>query len=338
MKNNKKHCPAIVGIYYMVDKIKSPTEISHRTGIAISSVHQILNRKYGVTNTRVRKSDDLIMQIEHEYLSGVSTYEMADKYGVDHSTISKWMKRRGHSRGRGNHSKGKNKGHETQRVKAIAKLKEKAFCDSGGTIELTEYVCKEKQTFICHVCGQEFTHGAGRGAIRCPFCENVIREQIKADRDKQREEARIKREHEYAKEKVCASCGAIFHSEYATQLYCSDTCSRREKRHRDVASGKTKLTNYNDHRKRARKYGVPYKPGITLAKLIERDGNMCQICGGQCDTTDRRYGFSGPLYPSIDHIKPMSKGGSHTWDNVQLAHVICNSYKRDIYNAEEYTA
>lgn len=29
----------------------------------------------------------------------------------------------------------------------------------------------------------------------------------------------------------------------------------------------------------------------------------------------------------MDHKKPISKGGSHTWDNIQLAHHVCNSRK-----------
>ena len=34
-------------------------------------------------------------------------------------------------------------------------------------------------------------------------------------------------------------------------------------------------------------------------------------------------------YPTVDHIVPLSKGGTHTWNNVQLAHMACNSGKCD---------
>jgi 5-methylcytosine-specific restriction endonuclease McrA len=37
-----------------------------------------------------------------------------------------------------------------------------------------------------------------------------------------------------------------------------------------------------------------------------------------------------PDAPTVDHIIPLAKGGTHTWDNVQLAHWSCNSDKRDI--------
>ena len=32
---------------------------------------------------------------------------------------------------------------------------------------------------------------------------------------------------------------------------------------------------------------------------------------------------------SLDHIIPLSQGGTHTYNNVQLAHFLCNISKRD---------
>ena len=49
--------------------------------------------------------------------------------------------------------------------------------------------------------------------------------------------------------------------------------------------------------------------------------------------TDIKNGHIGRHYPTLDHIIPLSKGGSHTWDNVQLAHMGCNAGKCD---KEEY--
>lgn len=88
--------------------------------------------------------------------------------------------------------------------------------------------------------------------------------------------------------------------------------------------------NGNKHISRAKRYGCSYIYGISLAKVIEKDHNICQICGEPCNKNDKSWGDSGPTYPSIDHVIPLSKGGSHTWDNVQLVHIICNSYKRDL--------
>lgn len=68
---------------------------------------------------------------------------------------------------------------------------------------------------------------------------------------------------------------------------------------------------------------------ITIEKLLKRDGGICQICGRPVDCKDVANGHARSLYPTLDHIIPLSKGGTHTWDNVQLAHMGCNAGKRD---------
>lgn len=75
--------------------------------------------------------------------------------------------------------------------------------------------------------------------------------------------------------------------------------------------------------KRIRRNGKP-DLSITLEKLYNRDLGICQICNRVIifgNDTNADY------YPSIDHIKPLSKGGTHTWDNVQLACRKCNWLK-----------
>ena len=70
---------------------------------------------------------------------------------------------------------------------------------------------------------------------------------------------------------------------------------------------------------------------IKLIKVIQRDDNTCYICGGKCDAFDCWYKNGkvvvGDAYPSIDHVVPLVKGGTHTWDNVRLAHKKCNTLK-----------
>ena len=75
---------------------------------------------------------------------------------------------------------------------------------------------------------------------------------------------------------------------------------------------------------------------ITLHDLFVRDGGKCHICGGDCDWNDRstknnRF-VAGKYYPTIDHVVPLSKGGTHSWNNVKLAHFSCNSAKGDKLN------
>lgn len=62
---------------------------------------------------------------------------------------------------------------------------------------------------------------------------------------------------------------------------------------------------------------APIDSDITLDKVYARDLGICKLCNTGCHRSDA----------SIDHSQPVSRGGSHTWDNVQLAHFICNARK-----------
>jgi 5-methylcytosine-specific restriction endonuclease McrA len=62
---------------------------------------------------------------------------------------------------------------------------------------------------------------------------------------------------------------------------------------------------------------------MLLAFLTERDGDSCALCGDLVDITQG----SGPRFrfgPSIDHIVPLSRGGSNDLTNLRVTHWICN--------------
>lgn len=83
-------------------------------------------------------------------------------------------------------------------------------------------------------------------------------------------------------------------------------------------------------RRRAEHYGCKsFDDSITLAALYRKSNGVCTICGEPVDVTDINDGHIGRRYPTLDHIVPLSKGGTHTWDNVQLAHMSCNAGKCD---------
>ena len=69
-------------------------------------------------------------------------------------------------------------------------------------------------------------------------------------------------------------------------------------------------------RRRARKRGTMVEI-FTFAEILERDKKRCGICSRRIVTTEL----------SIDHIIPLASGGTHTKENVQLAHRICNAKK-----------
>jgi 5-methylcytosine-specific restriction endonuclease McrA len=60
--------------------------------------------------------------------------------------------------------------------------------------------------------------------------------------------------------------------------------------------------------------------------IFERDGWKCGLCG---DPVDSDLSYPHPQSASLDHIVPISRGGPHTYDNVQCAHLSCNRDKSD---------
>ncbi len=58
--------------------------------------------------------------------------------------------------------------------------------------------------------------------------------------------------------------------------------------------------------------------------VFERDGWICNICG---EIIDRRLRGDSWWRATLDHVIPLSRGGTHTWDNLAAAHWICNMKK-----------
>lgn len=73
-----------------------------------------------------------------------------------------------------------------------------------------------------------------------------------------------------------------------------------------------------NHRRRARVAGV-YAESVYMPELYERDKGICGLCGLDVSLNQA----------SIDHIIPISIGGPHTMENVQLAHRLCNVARKD---------
>lgn len=140
------------------------------------------------------------------------------------------------------------------------------------------------------------------------------RAQKEAEKEKRKQE-NIEYWQHYEAEHACAHCGKTFIAHYPTTKYCSDKCQSKM------------------NRKKRRYKGITVDSDISLFKLAERDQDRCQICGQLVDWDDfvktDKATICGNMYPSIDHIIPISVGGLHSWDNIQLAHRICNTRKNN---------
>lgn len=111
----------------------------------------------------------------------------------------------------------------------------------------------------------------------------------------------------------CPACESDFQvsrflDHWSQRKFCSKRCYRRSN---DQRRGS------HSHRARARKYGVQFDRSVSTFRVLERDYWLCMLCMLPIDDGDG----------TIDHVVPMSRGGAHTWSNVQAAHRSCNSRK-----------
>jgi 5-methylcytosine-specific restriction endonuclease McrA len=82
----------------------------------------------------------------------------------------------------------------------------------------------------------------------------------------------------------------------------------------------------NSHIRRARKLGTQSHGAVRVSDLIARDGLACGICA---EPVDPALLYPNPFSRSVDHIMPIARGGAHTPENCQLAHLRCNVSKGD---------
>jgi hypothetical protein len=86
----------------------------------------------------------------------------------------------------------------------------------------------------------------------------------------------------------------------------------------------------NDHRKRCRKFGVPYDPSVKPVLVYQRDGYVCHVCNRKTLMVFATIGSSPhPRSPTVDHHPyPLSVGVmGHVWENVRCACWECNTKK-----------
>lgn len=76
-------------------------------------------------------------------------------------------------------------------------------------------------------------------------------------------------------------------------------------------------------RRRARERAARVAP-VNRPMIFERDGFICQLC---MKPLDMDAVAPNSLSPSIDHIVPLARGGDHGPENVQAAHLGCNTRK-----------
>lgn len=146
----------------------------------------------------------------------------------------------------------------------------------------------------------------------------------------------------------CAHCGRTFTARKAYAKWCSAPCMRDAEGERmgwrgngscrDCGGVRPKWAPYCEQctnqrheqsrraykrKRRARLKGAAADTIYPLY-IYQRDAWRCGLCHKQ---VSKRLAYPHPFSASLDHIIPLSDGGSHTASNVQLAHLQCNIAK-----------
>lgn len=125
--------------------------------------------------------------------------------------------------------------------------------------------------------------------------------------------------------KRCIGCGEVHpnghfykiaRNEDGLHKYCKDCCKVNRAleavRRRDR---KSRISLRQKHR--ALNLGIELDATVNLAEVFKRARGVCGICGD----------WVKPSKASMDHVTPLARGGTHTYANIQLTHLICNLRK-----------
>lgn len=169
----------------------------------------------------------------------------------------------------------------------------------------------KKFTLVCVRCGKGFV--GAKGVKTCsPECFSNLRANPSTK-----------------KKKKCWLCGRKYLTPWMHSRYCSKACACR------AVCKRQNLARRQSRQQR--KKIIACGDAISPSEVFARDGWRCQLCNKKVLPLAKA---PHPLSPVVDHIVPISpfrKGdapGTHTWDNVQCAHLLCNARRQNRGHAQ----
>lgn len=200
----------------------------------------------------------------------------------------------------------------------------------------------EQKTKICSKCGEQlpvttefFYTSRGRLNGHCKKCHRKIcaawesrnREKRNADArawtakniGKERERWRKQREADPQKRRDAVMRSYYRHQEQRQEYrrrYRQEHLEEERARDREAQRKNPERRREMVQRRRALKKATETEK-VDYKEILKRDGYVCHICGW----------FVDPADVAFDHVIPLAKGGTHTKNNIAVAHYSCNLKK-----------
>ena len=153
----------------------------------------------------------------------------------------------------------------------------------------------------CRECKKEY---APKQRTESYFCSRNCKDKNRKKEDKAE---RIASKYD----RICIGCDKkILRTARADKKWCSEECASKVRGH---------TMNVTRRIKTNEPFGAFFRIDI-----YNRDKWICQICK---KPVEKDLSFPNPKRASLDHIIPLSRGGTHESGNVQLAHLSCNTSK-----------
>jgi len=126
----------------------------------------------------------------------------------------------------------------------------------------------------------------------------------------------------------CRYCNASFDTAMSNKVFCSLKCTQKGRPWKpEGMKAKGARSGYAQRRREAQRAG---DQDLTTYSIWKAEGGRCRLCNKATidPTTPRKLKpVKRDAWASLDHIKPLSAGGTHTWANAQLLCYPCNSGK-----------
>jgi len=181
-------------------------------------------------------------------------------------------------------------------------------------------IIEREKLKCCSKCGcllplsEFYAHSGAAGRLQ-GYCKKCMCDRIRAYNQTHKEE---KQAYDRAYRKAHREEKRAYDRAYS-QAHPEKWCIY----HRAYQTAHPEKIRAKSQRHRARKRAVAYER-IDDQLVFEQAGYRCAICGRK---TRPGYNQYHPLYPNLDHIIPLARGGPHTWANVQCLCRRCNVRK-----------
>ncbi len=154
----------------------------------------------------------------------------------------------------------------------------------------------------CDQCGKQYE----ARSVRSHFCSRECKEATRRSHEKAKRLA-LKKDAP----RFCTLCGRQLPPESRSdKKFCSEGCTSAARMNLHRAARRMRITVAGELKK------------VPRVAIYERDQWICQLCD---KPIDRELRYPDPMCASIDHVVPISMGGSNSAENLQATHHLCNT-------------